>query len=125
MNVPANLKYTDHDEWVLIDGDVVTIGISDYAQDALGELVHVELPEVGDTFDAGSPVSEVESVKAVAEIFTPVAGEVVAVNEDLEDEAEKINEDAYGSWIFKLKVEDTSFADALMDADAYKAKIEG
>ena len=123
MNVPADLHYTDHDEWIRVDGDVVTIGITDYAQDQLGELVHAELPDVGDSFGEGDVVCEVESVKAVAEIYTPVAGEVVEVNGDLEDEAEKINEDPYGAWLFKLRVEDLGPISGLLNAEAYTAKI--
>lgn len=123
MNVPSDLLYTEHDEWIRREGDTVTIGISDYAQDQLGELVHAELPEVGDSFGAGDVVCEVESVKAVAEIYTPVAGEVVAVNGDLEDEAEKINEDPYGAWLFKLRIEDDGPLSGLLDAEAYTAKI--
>ncbi len=123
MTVPADLLYTDHDEWLRVEGDVVTIGISHYAQDQLGELVHAELPEVGASFGAGDVVCEVESVKAVAEIYTPVAGEVIAVNEDLEDAAEKINEDPYGSWLFKIRVEDAAPLADLLNAEAYAAKI--
>ncbi len=123
MNVPADLHYTEHDEWIRVEGDVVTIGISDYAQDQLGELVHAELPDVGDEFGAGDVVCEVESVKAVAEIYTPFAGEIIATNEDLEDEAEKINEDPYGAWLFKLRTEDLAPLEGLLNAEAYTAKI--
>lgn len=121
MNIPANLKYTDHDEWVKVEGDLVTVGITAYAQDQLGELVHVELPDVGKTVRAGDVVCEVESVKAVAEIYAPCAGEVVEVNSALEDGAEKINSDPYGSWIYKLKV--AAAPAGLLDAAAYQAKI--
>lgn len=121
MKVPDNLHYTSHDEWVRVDGDTLVVGISDYAQDQLGELVHVELPPVGKKVKAGDVVCEVESVKAVAEIYAPAAGEVVAVNEVLEDAAESLNKDPYGSWIYKLKV-DAPPSD-LMDAAAYRAKI--
>ena len=124
MNIPGNLFYTDHDEWVRSEGDCVVIGITDFAQDALGELVHVELPEVGDTFSAGDALCEVESVKAVAEVYTPVAGEVVEVNEAIEDAAETINEDPYdGGWLCKIRVSGTLVTDALLDAEAYKAKV--
>jgi len=121
MNIPDDLLYTDHDEWVRVDGNVLTIGISDYAQDQLGELVHVELPEVGAELAAGDMACEVESVKAVAEVYAPVAGKVIEVNESLEDEAEKINEDPYGAWI--LKLESAESVDGLLDAAAYKAKV--
>ena len=125
-NIPEDLRFTSHDEWIRVEGDVVTIGITDFAQDQLGELVHVEFPDVGDTFEAGSAVCEVESVKAVAEIFTPVSGEVVEVNEALEDEAETINSDPYkGGWLFKMRVTDDGGLKDCLDAAAYKAKLEG
>lgn len=123
MNVPADLKYTDHDEWIRVEGDVVTIGITEFAQNELGEIVHFEPPEEGESFDAGDAVTEVESVKAVAEVFTPVAGTVASANEALEDEPEKINEDPYGEgWLVKLTVTDLSGLDGLMDAAAYAEK---
>lgn len=121
MKIPENLKYTDHDEWVLTEGDTIVVGITDFAQDQLGELVHVELPSVGKKVEAGKVVCEVESVKAVAEIYAPASGEVVAVNKALEDAAEQINSDPYGSWIYKLKV--SAPPAGLLDAAAYKAKV--
>lgn len=124
MNIPEDLLYTTHDEWVRVDGDVITIGITEYAQDQLGELVHVELPAVGDAFEAGAAVAEVESVKAVAEIFTPFTGEVVEVNDELDGAAERINEDPYGSWIFRLRAADADTAELLSPA-AYLDQIEG
>ena len=125
MNLPADLKYTDHDEWIRVEGDVITVGISDYAQDALGEIVHVELPEVGESFAAGDPVCEVESVKAVAEVYTPLDGEIVEVNEALDGEEESVNDDPYGAgWLFKLKVAGTDGLSSLLDADAYQKKID-
>lgn len=123
MKFPADLKYSEHDEWVRIDGDVATIGISDFAQDQLGELVHVELPKVGKTVARGGVVCEVESVKAVAEIYAPLSGTVTEVNSALSDAAESINSDPYGSWIFKLKLSSASEAGDLMDQAAYTAKI--
>lgn len=125
MNVPSELKYTKSDEWIRAEGDIVVIGITDHAQDALGEIVHVELPEVGASFSAGDMVCEVESVKAVAEIYAPLDGEVVEVNTDLEDAAEKINADPYGAWLYKLRIPSSSkhALDALLDAAAYQAKI--
>jgi len=120
MKIPETLKYTDHDEWVRIDGDVLVIGITDFAQDQLGELVHVELPQVGKKVKAGDVVCEVESVKAVAEVYAPAAGEIVAVNEVLEDAAEALNNDPYGSWIYKLRVDGAPTG--LMDAAAYQKK---
>ncbi|MFK7930163.1 MAG: glycine cleavage system protein GcvH [Myxococcota bacterium] len=125
MNVPADLKYTDHDEWVRVDGNIVTLGISDFAQGELGELVHVELPEVGESFDAGDAVCEVESVKAVAEVYSPLAGKVVEVNGDLEDSEETINEAPYNAgWLVKLEVADLAPLDGLMNAEAYSAKLD-
>ena len=125
MNVPADLKYTDHDEWVRVEGNIVTLGISDFAQGELGELVHVELPEVGESFAAGDAACEVESVKAVAEVYTPVAGTVVEVNGELEDSEETINEDPYGAgWLIKIEAEDLGPIDALLDPAAYTAKID-
>jgi glycine cleavage system H protein len=121
MNVPANLQYTSHDEWVKVEGDLVTVGITDYAQDQLGELVHVELPTVGKHVAAGDVVCEVESVKAVAEIYSPVAGSVVEVNTALDDGAEAINKDPYGSWIYKVRA--TAAATGLMSAAEYSKKI--
>lgn len=121
MNVPDNLQYTSHDEWVKVDGDLVTVGITDYAQDQLGELVHVELPAVGKAVAAGAVVCEVESVKAVAEIYAPCAGEVAEVNAALEDGAEAINKDPYGSWIYRLRV--TAAPSGLLSAADYQKKI--
>ncbi len=123
MTVPANLRYTAHDEWIAVDGDVVTLGITDFAQDQLGELVHIELPAVGSTYAAGAAVCEVESVKAVAEVYTPVGGEIIEVNADLDGDEGQINADAYGAWLVRIKVSDASGLDGLMDAAAYSAKI--
>lgn len=121
MNIPEDLLYTDHDEWIRVEGNTVTVGISDYAQDQLGELVHVELPEVGAELAAGDMACEVESVKAVAEVYAPVSGTVSEVNEALEDAAESINEDPYGAWIFKLTVD--GGVEGFLDAAAYRAKV--
>jgi glycine cleavage system H protein len=121
MTVARDRQYTDHDEWVRTEGDLLVVGITDYAQDQLGELVHVELPAIGKKVKAGEVVCEVESVKAVAEIYAPAAGEVVEVNTALEDGAETINSDPYGSWIYKLRV--SSPPTGLLDADAYTAKV--
>jgi glycine cleavage system H protein len=121
MNVVRDRQYTDHDEWVKVEGNVLVVGISDYAQDQLGELVHVELPAVGKRVKAGDVVCEIESVKAVAEIYAPASGEVSEVNAALEDSAETINSDPYGAWIYKLKVSEPP--SGLLDADAYTAKI--
>lgn len=121
MNVPSDLQYTEHDEWIRVEGNTLTIGISDYAQDQLGEIVHIELPEVGDSIASGDAACEVESVKAVAEVYSPVSGTVVAVNEGLDDEPEKVNEDPYGSWLVKIETDEA--LSGTMDAAAYTAKI--
>jgi glycine cleavage system H protein len=123
MNVPAGLLYTAHDEWIRREGDVITVGITDFAQDALGELVHVELPDVGREIAAGDAVAEVESVKAVAEVYSPVSGEVIEVNTELDGAEDSINSDPYGAWLFKVRVSDASGFDGLLDATAYAAKI--
>ena len=107
MNIPEDLQYTKSHEWVRIEGDTATIGITDHAQDELGDVVFVELPEEGDTFDAGESFGTVESVKAVSDLYAPVGGEVVEVNSTLEDAPENINDDPYGEgWIVKLRTTD-------------------
>ena len=122
MNYPTNLKYTKDDEWVLNDGDVVVVGISDYAQHELGDLVFVNLPEVGDEVVAGEAFADVESVKAVADVISPVSGEVLEINEDLLDDAALINEDAYEAWF--VKVGNVSDKEELLSADEYEAYNE-
>ncbi|MBY4675171.1 glycine cleavage system protein GcvH [Marinobacterium arenosum] len=124
-NVPSNLKYAASHEWVLDNGDgTVTVGISDHAQELLGDVVFVELPEIGREVNAGEEFSLVESVKAASDIYAPISGEVVAVNEALEDAPETVNEEAYeGGWIAKIKVADAAELEALLDADAYQAKV--
>ncbi len=124
MNVPADLRYSSDHEWVRdAGGGTVRIGITDYAQDALGDVVFVEAPEVGSRMEAGSVFGEVESTKSVSELFAPVTGEVVAVNEELESAPEKVNEDPYGDgWICEVSLESEG---DLMDAAAYRALIEG
>jgi glycine cleavage system H protein len=121
LKYDSTLKYAETDEWAKVEDDVVVVGISDYAQDALSDIVYVELPEVGDEIGAGDAVATVESVKAASDINSPVSGEVIEVNEALEDTPEMINEDPYGAWIFKVKASDLAELDALMDADAYEA----
>ncbi|MCB9662630.1 MAG: glycine cleavage system protein GcvH [Alphaproteobacteria bacterium] len=127
MNIPETLRYTDHDEWIRADDDgTVVIGITDFAQDALGDIVFVDLPAVGDTFAAGEALAEVESTKATAEIYTPVAGEVVEVNGELDGSEELVNSDPYGQgWMVRLRAADTSALAALKDAAAYRVKIQG
>ena len=123
---PEDLKYTEEHEWVArTEGGAVRVGITDYAQDQLGEVVFVQLPEVGQKVDAGAPAGEVESTKSVSEIYAPVTGEVSAVNEALEETPELINSDPYGEgWIFELTVPDLEVLDELLDAEAYDAVID-
>lgn len=126
LNLPEDVKYTKDHEWAKADGDTVTIGINDYAQDQLGEIVFVEMPAVGDSFSAEDEFGSVESVKAVSEMYMPISGEIVAINEDLEDVPENVNEDCYQSgWIIKVKPSDLSEMDALMDKAAYLEMLKG
>ena len=117
-------KYADSHEWVKLDGDIATIGISDYAQHALGNIVYVDMPEVDDEVSQGEDFGAVESVKAASDLISPVSGEVVEVNEELVDKPELINEDAFNNWIIKVKISDPSELDKLMDAEAYKKLCE-
>ena len=124
MEFPNELKYQDTHEWVKVEGDIATVGISDHAQDQLGEIVFVELPEVGDTIERGTVAANVESSKAVGEVVNPYTGEVTAVNEKLEDEPEIVNTEPYGAgWIYKIKISNPSEADSLLDAAGYQATI--
>lgn len=126
LNLPEELKYTEDHEWAKIEGDTVTIGINDYAQDQLGEIVFVELPEAGDTFSKGDEFGSVESVKAVSEIYIPISGEIIEVNEDLEDAPELVNESCYdGGWLIKVKPNDVSELDKLLDKAAYLDMLKG
>lgn len=119
-NTPADLKYTDTDEWLRIDGDEVTIGITDYAQDQLNDVVYIELPDVGQTLAQGASCGVIESVKAASDLVAPVSGEVTAVNSNLEDEPEVVNEAPYDNgWMIKMKLSAAGELDGLMDADAY------
>lgn len=122
--VIEGLLYADSHEWVKIEGDIATVGISDYAQHALGNIVYVDLPEVGDEVTAGEDFGAVESVKAASDLISPVSGEVVEINEDLADTPEAINEDAYAAWIIKVKMSNPADADALLDAAAYEKFCE-
>ena len=117
-------KYADSHEWVKLDGEVATIGISDYAQHALGNIVYVDMPEVGDEVNQGEDFGAVESVKAASDLISPVSGEVIEVNEELVDQPELINDDAFKNWIIKVKISDPSELDKLMDAEAYKKLCE-
>jgi glycine cleavage system H protein len=121
--VREGLLYTKEDEWVKVDGDTATIGITDHAQDALSDIVYLELPDAGDAFRAGDTFGVVESVKAAADLYMPIDGEVVAANEALIDEPETINDDPYGSWMVKITIGDAAQLDDLMDVDAYNAYL--
>ncbi|SHN23660.1 glycine cleavage system H protein [Pseudomonas asturiensis] len=124
-NIPAELRFAESHEWARLEADgTVTVGISDHAQEALGDVVFVELPEIGKTFAAGDTAGVVESVKAASDIYSPVAGEVIAVNEELQGTPEGLNSDPYASWIFKLKPADATVDLAkLLDAAGYKSAI--
>lgn len=126
LNFPDDLKYTDDHEWSKLENDEATIGICDYAQDQLGDVVFVELPQVGDTFDKGQEFGTVESVKAVSELFIPLSGEVTAINENLEDTPELVNSEPYaGGWMIKIKPADVGEMDSLMTKDAYLDMLKG
>ena len=121
-NVPSNLKYAASHEWVLTNDDgTVTVGITDHAQEALGDLVFVELPEVGAHFDKDKEIAVVESVKAAADVYSPIAGTVTEVNQAAADAPESVNADAYSAWLFKLKPDNAADVDALLDAAGYQA----
>ena len=117
------LKYSESHEWVKVEGNVAVIGVSDFAQKEMGDITYVDVPDVDDEVAAGEEFGALESVKAASDLICPVSGTVVAVNEELEDAPEKINEDAYANWIIKVEMSDPSELDALMDAAAYKAHI--
>ena len=124
MNFPEEFKYTEDHEWILVEGDIVTVGITDFAQDQLGDIVFVELPEIGDTLEVGKTFGVVESVKAVSDVYAPVSGEVVGVNGELPDTPELVNTSPYeDGWMIKLRLADASILDGLLDAEAYKAFV--
>lgn len=124
MNVPGNLKYTKEHEWVKIEGDTATVGITDFAQGELGDVVFVEIETQGETMDSGETLGTIEAVKTVSDIFMPVSGEITEVNEKLEEKPEIVNSDPYGEgWMVKIKMSDASEADNLMSADDYKELI--
>ena len=126
MQIPDDLRYSSDHEWIRLEDGKARIGITDYAQDALGDVVFVDLPEVGASVTAGQSISEVESTKSVSDIYAPFTGTVVEVNDDLAENPDRLNEDPYGEgWIFSLTVDDPSILDALMDAAAYRALVEG
>ncbi len=122
--VPADLKYTDEHEWIRTEADgTLTVGITDHAQSTLGDIVFLELPEVGKTVKAGDAVGVVESVKAASDIYSPVSGEVLAINQDAIDAPDTVNSDAYDAWLFKIKLADGATTANLIDADAYSKLI--
>ncbi len=124
MNIPAELKYTKDHEWVKIEGDTVTVGITDFAQSELGDIVYVEVETVDETLEIEEVFGTVEAVKTVSDLFIPVSGEIIEFNEVLEDEPEKVNSDPYGEgWMVKIKCSDTSELENLLSADDYKAIV--
>ena len=126
MNIPEDLRYSTDHEWAVVDGDVARIGITDYAQDALGDVVYVELPQVGDRVDQGEPFGEVESTKSVSELFAPVSGVVSEVNDELAGAPQHLNEDPYGDgWICAIAFDDAAELDSLLDSDGYRDLIAG
>lgn len=125
MNIPGDLKYTKNDEWIRVKGDVGEVGITHYAQDHLSDIVYLELPEVGKEVKAGDALGTIESVKAAADIYSPVSGTVTAVNDALPDTPELVNQDPYGkAWMARLKLSDPEELDMLMDAAAYQKYCE-
>ena len=125
-NIPADLKYTESHEWVRVEADgTITVGITEYAQEALGDIVFVELPKVGATYTAGDDAAVVESVKAASDIYAPVSGEVTAVNDAVVASPESINADAYANWMFKMKPSDANAVNGLLDAAAYGTSTNG
>lgn len=123
-NVPSELRFLSSHEWVAVNGDIATVGISDHAQELLGDLVFVEVPEVDDEISAGDEVAVIESVKAASDVYAPISGTIIEVNEDLDDSPESINSDAYGDgWIYKVKMSDPDEFNDLMDAESYADSI--
>jgi glycine cleavage system H protein len=123
MPYPTNYRYTREHEWISVDGAIGSIGITDYAQNSLGDIVYVDVPKVGDQVTANKTFGSVESVKAVSDLFSPVTGKVTAVNEALKTEPDKINQDAHGTWIIKVELANPAEVSALLDAAAYEAFI--
>ena len=126
MNVPADLKYTKDHEWIKLDGEVATIGITDFAKGELGDIVYVEIETLNDTLNAEAVFGSVEAVKTVSDLFMPISGEIIALNETLEDTPETVNEDPYGKgWMVKVQCSDLSQLDDLLDAEAYTSLVTG
>ena len=126
MNFPQNLKYTNEHEWIRVDGDIAYVGITDYAQEQLGDIVFVDIPNVGETLEAGETFGTIEVVKTISDLFLPIAGEVLEQNEALEENPELVNKDPYGEgWLIKVKPADVKAVEDLLDAEAYKAVVNG
>lgn len=126
MNIPSNLKYTKDHEWIAVDGDTATVGITDFAQSELGDIVYVDIDSVGESLDKDEVFGTVEAVKTVSDLFLPASGEVLEFNEALEDQPELVNSDPYGDgWMVKVSLKDKADLDTLLDAEAYKKLIEG
>ena len=126
MNFPQNLKYTNEHEWIRVEGDIAYVGITDYAQEQLGDIVVVDIPTVGETLEAGETFGTIEVVKTISDLFLPLAGEILEQNEALEENPELVNKDPYGEgWLIKMKPADASAAEDLLDAEAYKAVVNG
>ncbi len=124
--VPDELKYSEQHEWLSLDGDVGTIGVTDYAQSQLGDIVFVELPQVGDVLEKGQSFGTIEAVKTVEELYTPIAGEVLEINDTLEDDAEQVNSDPYSDgWMIKVRIDNAGELEELLSPDGYKEFIEG
>ncbi len=125
FNIPDDLRYSEDDEWTRTEGDSVRIGVTDYAQDQLGDIVFVELPAVGDSIEKGSPFGVIESVKAVSDLYAPVTGTVTEINESLADNPEQVNENCYeDGWIVKVQLSDMSEVDQLLDPQAYRSSVD-
>ncbi|MGK0326070.1 MAG: glycine cleavage system H protein [Polaribacter sp.] len=126
MNIPAELKYTKDHEWIKIEGNIATVGITDFAQGELGDIVYVDVDTLDDTIEEGENFGSVEAVKTVSDLFMPLSGEVIEFNEELEDEPELVNTDPYGKgWMIKIDISDSSQIENLLDAEAYKDLIKG
>lgn len=126
MNIPQNLKYTNEHEWIRVEGEIAYVGITDYAQEQLGDIVFVDIPTVGESIEAGETFGTIEVVKTISDLFLPVSGEVLEQNEALEANPELVNKDPYGEgWLIKIRPENVSDVDSLLDAEAYKAVING
>ena len=126
MNFPQNLKYTNEHEWIRVEGDIAYVGITDHAQEQLGDIVFVDIPTVGETLEAGETFGTIEVVQTISDLFLPLAGEILEQNEALEENPELVNKDPYGEgWLIKMKPADASAAEDLLDAEAYKAVVNG